>query len=227
MVIAMAVVQSLNVGAQRPTQHSDISVTGIDKQPVDRPVAVSAPAAKGIGGSGLAGDAICDRRHHGGPDQAVYAYAREDLDDWSAVLGRDLRSGIFGENLTTVGIDVNGARIGERWRVGGDVVLEVSVPRIPCRTFAGWLGEKGWIKTFTVRATPGAYLRVIEPGEIRAGDEIAVIHRPDHDVTVQVTFQALTTTPELLPRLLTADALPADVKEIARRRTTVALDGAS
>jgi MOSC domain-containing protein YiiM len=160
-------------------------------------------------------------RHHGGPDQAVYAYAREDLDAWSVELGRELRSGMFGENLTTTGIDVTNARIGERWRVGAQVVLEVSTPRIPCRTFAGWLGEHGWIKTFTRRAAPGAYLRVIEPGPIEAGDPIEVIHRPDHDVTIATTFRGLTTEPELLGGLTATDAHPVHIRERieARLRT--------
>jgi MOSC domain-containing protein YiiM len=216
----MPVLASLNLGRARATAHSDISVTGIDKRPVDHGVRVTAPGPKGVDGSGLAGDEVVDLRHHGGPDQAVYAYAREDLDHWAAELGRELDAGVFGENMTTVGLDVNGARIGERWLVGDEVVLEVSVPRIPCRTFAGWMGEARWIKRFTIAARPGTYLRVITPGTIRAGDEITVIERPDHDVTVEMTFRALTTEPDLLPRLLAADAMPDDVKDVALRRTT-------
>ena len=174
------------------------------------------PESKGVNGGGLVGDAICDVKHHGGPDQALYAYAREDLDEWAGELGRDLRSGIFGENLTTSGVDVTGALIGERWRIGEQVV--VSVPRIPCRTFAGFLDERGWVKRFTERATPGAYLRVVEPGFVQAGDPVAVMHSPAHDVTIGVVFRALTTEPELLPRLLAADALPEDVRRRVRAR---------
>jgi MOSC domain-containing protein YiiM len=220
----MALLQSLNVGTPRPTKHSDIRRTAIDKRPVEHAVDVSVPAAKGVGGSGIAGDAVCDKRHHGGPDQAIYAYAREDLDDWATDLGRDLPSGSFGENMTTEGMDVSGARIGERWRVGEQVVLEVSTPRIPCRTFAGFVGEPRWVRRFTERATPGTYLRVIEPGQIRSGDSISVIYRPDHDVTVELTFRAMTTAPELLPLLLAADALPAEAKAMAAKRAVFALD---
>ncbi|MBF6044953.1 MOSC domain-containing protein [Streptomyces sp. NRRL B-1677] len=188
--------------------------TAIDKRPVDGPVAVSAPGPKGTGGSGLAGDTIVSLRHHGGDDQAVYAFAREDLDRWERELGRPLPDGSFGENLTTSGIDVNGARIGERWRIGPDLVLEVSAPRIPCRTFATWLGEAGWIKRFTQEAAPGAYLRVIEPGEIRAGDEISVVHRPGHEVTVSFAFRANTVERALLPRVLAAgDALHPETRK--------------
>lgn len=207
---------TVNVGRPAPSGHTDaVGGTGIDKRPVDGPVAVTAPGPKGLGGSGLAGDAVVDLRHHGGDDQAVYAYSREDLDDWERELGRELANGSFGENLTTAGVEVTGALIGERWRVGPRLLLEVSCPRIPCRTFQGWLGEHGWLKRFTQAAVPGAYLRVIEPGEIRAGDAVELVHRPAHEVSIQLMFQALTLRRELLPRLLEAGgALP----EEARRR---------
>src|ERR1700729_2244706 len=210
---------SVNVGRLRPNPWKPVAMTGIDKRPVDGPVAVTAPGPKGTGAVGLDGDRVYDLRHHGGDDQAVYAYAREDLDDWERELGRSLPNGMFGENLTTAGVDVNGALIGERWRVGPDVILEVSCPRIPCGTFQGWLARAGWIKRFTMAVRPGAYLRVIESGEIRAGDANEIAARPDHDVSVAVCFSALTLSPELLPRLLAAEALPRDLQELARRRT--------
>ncbi|MFJ5776714.1 MOSC domain-containing protein [Streptomyces sp. NPDC093094] len=197
---------SLNLGRATAVPYTDQpdGVTGIDKRPVDGPVRVAAPGPKGVGGSGLAGDAVCHTRHHGGDDQAVYAVAREDLDAWERELGRELAGGMFGENLTTLGVDVSGALIGERWRIGPDVVLEVTCGRIPCRTFQGHLGEKRWVKRFTERGAPGAYLRVIEPGEIRAGDPVEIVHRPDHEVTVALAFRAETTRRDLLPRLLPA-----------------------
>jgi MOSC domain-containing protein YiiM len=209
---------SVNVAHPRPSPWAEIKLTGIDKRPVDGPVMVTPARARGTGIVGLAGDRVCDVRNHGGPDQAVYAYAREDLDLWEAELDRPLPNGVFGENLTTAGVDVNGALIGERWRVGPDVILEVSRPRIPCGTFQGWLGQAGWIKRFTQAARSGAYLRVIEPGEIRAGDPVHIVQRPEHDVTIAVCFRALTLEPDLLPRLLTADALPADLSQLARKR---------
>jgi MOSC domain-containing protein YiiM len=218
----MGILLSVNVGKPRTNPWKEVDLTGIDKQPVDGPVAVRAPGPKGTGEVGLAGDRVYDVKHHGGPDQAVYAYAREDLDEWAELLGRELPGGVFGENLTTGGVDVNGAEIGERWRIGTDLLLEVSVPRLPCGTFQGWMAERGWIKRFTEHAVSGAYLRVVEPGEIRAGDPVTVEHRPGHGVTVALTFRALTTEPELLPRLLDADALPADVRATARRRTGAA-----
>ncbi len=199
----------MNLAVPRANPAKSVGVTGIDKQPVAGPVRVRAPGPKRTGlGSGLVGDQIFDVAAHGGDDQAVYAYAREDLDAWAGRLGRELPNGAFGENLTTRGVDVTGALIGERWRIGERVVLEVAVPRIPCGTFAHWMADQGWIKRFTAAAVPGAYLRVIVPGEISAGGPIVVEDRPDHDVTIGMTFRALTLGPELLPRLLAADGLP-------------------
>ncbi|MFK4067442.1 MOSC domain-containing protein [Streptomyces sp. NPDC029674] len=215
---------SVNVGRRTAAEYTNAPSgrTGIDKRPVHGPVRVSAPGAKGVGGSGVAGDEISDLRHHGGNDQAVYAYAREDLDRWERTLGRVLPDGSFGENLTTSGVDVNGAKIGERWRIGADLLLEVTSGRIPCRTFQGHLDEKGWVKRFTEGDAPGAYLRVIEPGEIRAGDRIEIVHRPEHEVTVGLQFRAVTTEKALLPRLLAAgDALHPETAERARRYLAV------
>ncbi|MER6061668.1 MOSC domain-containing protein [Streptomyces sp. NPDC001792] len=211
---------SVNLGRPQPVPYTDQAegVTGIDKKPADGPVRVAAPGPKGVGGSGLAGDAVCELRHHGGDDQAVYAFAREDLDDWERELGRSLANGCFGENLTTDGLDVSGALIGERWRIGSGVVLEVTSGRIPCRTFQGHMGERGWVKRFTQKGATGAYLRVIEPGEIRAGDPIEIVHRPDHGVTAALQFRAVTTERELLPRLLAAgEALHAETLETVRK----------
>jgi MOSC domain-containing protein YiiM len=212
----MAHILSVNVARPRPNPWKGPETTGIDKRPVGGPVAVRAPGAKGTGAVGLAGDRVFDVAHHGGDDQAVYAYAREDLDGWAAELGRELPAGVFGENLTTSGLDVNAALIGERWRIGPDVLLEVSCPRIPCGTFRGWMDVKGWARRFTDRALPGAYLRVVEPGEITAGDTVEVEHRPEHDVTVALAFRALTRERELLPRLVVAEALPEEAKAHAR-----------
>ncbi|HEV3172574.1 MAG TPA: MOSC domain-containing protein [Actinocrinis sp.] len=206
----MAIVLSVNIGAARETAHSDVGVTGIDKRPVAGPVFVRPPEV----GSALEGDVICDHRFHGGADKAVYAYAREDLDLWSAALGRELTDGVFGENLTTRHLDVSHALIGETWRVGPSALLRITEPRVPCRTFAGWLGEQGWVKRFTGAASPGAYMAVLEAGPVRAGDRIEVVERPDHGVSVRVAFKAMTTESGLLSRLLEVDNL----REYALRR---------
>ncbi|WP_328915569.1 MULTISPECIES: MOSC domain-containing protein [unclassified Streptomyces] len=217
----MARVLSVNVSRPLAVPYTDSAggVTGIDKRPVAGAVSVAAPGPAGQAGSGVAGDAVCDLRFHGGDDQAVYAYAREDLDRWEKELGRDLTPGSFGENLTTTGIDVNSALVGERWRIGRTVVLEVTSGRIPCRTFAGWLDQKGWVKRFTQAAVPGPFFRVLVPGEIAAGDPIEVIARPAHEVTVGFLFRAMTTQPELLPRAMAAkDALNVSYAEAIRAR---------
>ncbi|MFF9482114.1 MOSC domain-containing protein [Streptomyces sp. NPDC014733] len=216
---------SVNVGRPRPnpwkSRREAGGWTGIDKRPVVGVVAVAAPVSEGTGEVGLAGDRVYDVGNHGGAEQAVYAYAREDLDGWQRELDRTLANGVFGENLTTAGVDVNGAVIGERWRVGAEVVLEVSCPRIPCGTFRGWMGLPGWNRRFTRAGLPGAYLRVITPGEIRAGDPVAVVDRPAHGVSVAYTFRAVTTEAELLPPLLEVAELPGFVRDFVRER----LDG--
>ncbi|GAA2576787.1 MULTISPECIES: MOSC domain-containing protein [Streptomyces] len=199
---------SVNLGRARAVPYTDQpeGVTGIDKRPADGPVRVGVPGAAGFGASGLAGDTVCDTRHHGGADQAVYAMAREDMDDWERELGRPLPNGAFGENLTTTGLDLSGALIGEHWRVGPRLLLEVTSGRIPCRTFQGHMGEPRWVKRFMEKGASGAYFRVLEPGEIRAGDAVRIVHRPAHEVTVALQFRAVTTQRELLPRLLAAGA---------------------
>ncbi|KUI28000.1 molybdenum cofactor biosysynthesis protein [Mycobacterium sp. IS-1742] len=215
----MSRVLSVNVARPRPNPARGGKVTGIDKVPTDDAVHVRAPGLLRTGlGSGIPGDVIGNLKLHGGDDQAVYAYAREDLDRWQTALGRPLTDGNFGENLTTSGVDVTGAVIGERWRVGGDgLLLEVTSPRTPCRTFAAFLGVRGWIRTFTEAAVPGAYLRVIEPGSVRAGDGIEVIERPDSEVTVGLVFRAMFGEPDLLALLQDVDALPDDIKKRAAR----------
>jgi|SoiMetStandDraft_5_1073268.scaffolds.fasta_scaffold26160_3 MOSC domain-containing protein YiiM len=222
----MAKVESVNLGRPRPNRHKRVGWTGIGKEPTGEPVQVRAPGPKTTGlGSGLVGDFIGDGKHHGGDDQAVYAFQREDLDEWERRLGRELPNGFFGENLTTLGLDVNDARIGERWQIGDDVVLQVTAPRIPCSTFRGWMGEKGWAKIFTAVGRPGAYLRVIAPGTIGAGDPIEVIDRPDHQVSITMMFKATTTERELLPQLLAADAyLDPETIEMARQGKVFLLD---
>lgn len=204
----------------RPGPDGTAPQTGIDKRPVDGAVAVRAPGSmRSAFGSGIVGDVIGNQRLHGGGDQAVYAYAREDLDAWEVQLGRDLTNGMFGENITTDGIDVTGAVIGERWHIGSDsLLLEVSRPRTPCKTFATRLGVDGWIERFTHGGTPGAYLRVVTPGSVRGGDAVEVVARPDHGVTIGFVYRALVLEPELLPAVLGADALAEKIKQRARRR---------
>ena len=155
--------------------------TGIDKRPISGAVRFE--------NEQLHGDVIGDKSAHGGYDQAVYAYAREDADWWEQEIALTIENGRFGENLTTQGVDVSAAVIGERWRVGS-VILEVSQPRIPCRTFAGFWKRPTLIKEFMAAGKPGTYLRIIQEGEITAGDEIEIIHLPSHGITIADVYAA-------------------------------------
>jgi MOSC domain-containing protein YiiM len=185
-------VLSVNVGHAVPVEWSqDQRSTAIDKRPVEGPVKVLLDRV-GTDEHGSPG--------HGRVDAAVYAYAREDAEFWEAELGRTLSPGIFGENLTTVGLPVSGAVSGERWRLGS-ALLRVTVPRIPCRTFAAWWQVPDLVKRFTAAGRPGAYLRVLETGEVRAGDSVEVLDRPDHGVTVAELLAARAGDRSLLPRL--------------------------
>jgi MOSC domain-containing protein YiiM len=169
--------------------------TGIDKRPVDGRVAVRP--------LGLDGDVQVNRRHHGGEGQAVYAYSQEDADFWIAELGRELPPGRFGENLRTSGVDLTGALLGERWRIG-TALFEVTSPRTPCANFARFWDEPQLVKRFTARGATGAYLRVLETGEIGAGDEVEVVARPDHGISTGTAFRILSTEQRRLPELLPA-----------------------
>jgi MOSC domain-containing protein YiiM len=205
-------VRSVNVGALEPNA-AKAGPTGFAKRPAAGAVAVRAPGpAKGE--SGLAGDAIGDKKNHGGNDQAVYVFAREDLDRWERELGRVLADGSFGENLTTAGADPSQALIGEQWRVGHDLVLQVTSPRLPCKTFAARMGVRGWAKRFAEDGRPGAYLSVVHPGLVRAGDPVMIWRRPAHHVSVSLALQAFTTRPGLLADLLAAgDDLPDEMRD--------------
>jgi MOSC domain-containing protein YiiM len=186
--------------------------TAIDKRQVDGRVPLQR--------LGLAGDVQCDRKNHGGQDAAVYAYADEDAAWWATELGREITPGLFGENLRTSGIDVTGAEIGEHWQVGPvgvGVLLEITAPRSPCRTFQERMGEPRWVKRFAQKNAPGAYLRVLQAGSVAAGDEVRVMHRPGHGVVIgDVTNQA---APDTMRRLLeAADRLDLTLASSLRRK---------
>ena len=196
----MALLRSVNVGTPQEASWAGIGRTSIAKTAVSGPVEVHS--------LGVAGDQISDTKHHGGVDQAVYAFAREDLDWWTGQLGQPIADGQFGENLTTSGIDVNEALIGERWRIGS-VLLEITDVRVPCNDFKNWMGlsgydNKAWVKRFTAVGRPGPYLKVLEEGTLEVGDELVVEHRPSHDVTVSAYFLANTINKAALPELKAA-----------------------
>jgi MOSC domain-containing protein YiiM len=181
------------------------SQSAIDK----RPSAASVWAGK----LGLDGDQQADEVNHGGYDQAVYAYAREDLDWWTERLGRELRNGLFGENITTAGLDISGAAIGETWRMG-DAVVQVTSARIPCVTFSSWMGEDHWVKRFARAGRPGAYLRVLSEGEVGPGADIEVLDRPAVLVTVSESMRAFYGDAALMRKLLEVDGRGARWDEI-------------
>jgi len=187
---------SVNVGRPAPLSTGRRVVeSAIVKTPVDGPVAVR--------GVNLAGDDQADRSVHGGPDQAVYAYASEDEAFWSDVIGRDLPPGTFGENLTLTGVDVSGARIGERWRIGS-AVLRVAGPRVPCYKLEARIGVRGFQRQFLHAGRPGAYLAIAEEGELQAGDAVEIVHRPAHAVSVALVVEVM-----LLDRTRLAELAPA------------------
>ena len=184
-LIAACVVSTLRPDA------GTVGITAIDKRP--------ATGVVKVGRLGLYADVQADRKNHGGADKAVYAYAQEDADFWSAELGRDLPPGWFGENLRVSGLDVTNARVGERWRIGSTgspgsfVEIEVTMPRSPCATFARWVGgadQRGWVKRFGAEGRLGAYLRVIRTGPVCAGDEIELLSASADAPTILEMFRA-------------------------------------
>jgi MOSC domain-containing protein YiiM len=169
-------VHSVNVGGVRSVEHGgEMIATGIFKEPVAGRVPLR--------GVNLLGDDQADRSAHGGPFQAVYAYAREDYDWWRKELGRDLPPGQFGENLTTSGIDVSSALVGERWRVG-TAVIQVTTPRVPCYKLAMKMQDPKFIKRFAAALRPGSYFSVVEEGAMAQDDAIEIVSRPDHALTI-------------------------------------------
>jgi MOSC domain-containing protein YiiM len=192
-------IEAVCVSGPRPIRlpRAGDTQSAIDKRPLPGRVAVHP--------LGLDGDVQVNRKWHGGEGQALYAYAQEDADWWAAELDRDLPAGRFGENLRTSGIDLTGALLGERWRIGG-VLVEVTAPRTPCAKLQAHWGVPRLIKRFTERGASGAYLRVLEAGDLGAGDRIVVVDRPDHDVTIGMTFRAFTSERHLLADLAPARA---------------------
>ena len=207
----MARLLSVNVGRPQPVglRRGRTVESAIAKAPVDGRVRVA--------GVNLEGDDQADRRVHGGPDKAVYAYASEDTAWWSAQLGRELGPGAFGENLTVEGVDVSGAVIGERWRLG-TVELEVCQPRFPCFKLGLRFGDPQMLRRFTLAERPGAYLRIVREGEIGAGDEIVVDGRPDHGITIALVARAVMIDDDLLAHAASAPALPASLAGWMRER---------
>ncbi|HVW18892.1 MAG TPA: MOSC domain-containing protein [Solirubrobacteraceae bacterium] len=195
----MGVVVSVNVGQIESIGVQRAIYSAIMKRPV--------PGRVRVRGVNLDGDDQEDRENHGGPDQAVYAYSQESYAWWRARLdGWRLAAGTFGENLTTAGVEVDHAVIGTRWRVG-TALLEVTAPRIPCYKLATRMGEPRFLKWFVQARRPGAYLRIVEEGELGAGDDVELVSVPDHDVTIAMVFEAWLFDRSLLARIIEAPQL--------------------
>lgn len=209
----MAHLATVSIGTPQRTGWGRPARSAIAKHAAPGPVQVTE--------AGLDGDRVANTKFHGGRDQAVYAYAREDLDWWGAELGRAIPDGGFGENLTTVGLDLNATVIGTRWRIG-EALLEVCSIRTPCSTFQGWMGHQGyddtrWVRRFTAARRPGPYLRVLSAGVIAAGDHIVVESVPTHGVTVVDMFEAMNLDRSRLPELAVIDDLAAEPSRLLAR----------
>ena len=194
MKIAAGKVLSVNVGTAREFEYNGRPA----KSAIWKFPAAGRIAARGVN---LDGDDQADRAAHGGYDKAVYAYAVEDTRWWEREIGRSLSHGEFGENLTTERIDVNSALVGERWGIGS-AILEVSEPRIPCWRLGVRMNDKMFPRRFIEALRPGTYLRIIDEGELGAGDEIRVVERPDHDLTIRDVFRIYTRDHGEVERLL-------------------------
>ncbi|NNC66852.1 MAG: MOSC domain-containing protein [Gammaproteobacteria bacterium] len=207
MTIPNAKVLSVNVGTPREFEYKNRNAkSAIWKSPVTGRI-----AARGVN---LDGDDQADRVAHGGYNKAVYAYAIEDIAWWEQQVGQTIHYGVFGENVTTHGISVNEALVGERWEVG-TTILEVSEPRIPCWRLGVRMEDKTFPRQFTQALRPGSYLRIIVEGDIGANDEINVIAKPDHDLSVRDVFRIFTHNREEFARILEVEQMSADWKRWA------------
>jgi MOSC domain-containing protein YiiM len=205
----IGLVVSVNVGQPREVRwHGRTVTTAIWKQPVSGRI----PAAD----VNLDGDDQADRRVHGGPTKAIYAYAAEDYQWWADGLGSPLEPGTFGENLTVAGTDLNAAVVGERWQVG-TAILRVTEPRMPCFKLGMRMGDATFVDRFANAARPGTYLAIEHPGDVGAGDTITLLQRPDHGVTIGAVERAYHGHPELLPTLANLEGLSDSWRSWARR----------
>ncbi len=212
----MGKLASVNVG--RPLQ---IGVSRRGRPVISAIGKIPVPGRVAVRGINLEGDDQADRSVHGGPDKAVYVYASEDIAWWTNVLGLELGPGAFGENLTTAGVDISGAVIGERWQVGS-TELEVCQPRQPCYKLGVAFGDPGMVRRFAHAGRPGAYLRIKREGDLAAGDPVQVLTRPGHGIAIETVAQAILTDSTLLSFAADAPALPPALAAWMRERAAAA-----
>lgn len=211
----MGLVHTVNVGERKiiGERRGRPWWSGIDKRAVE--------GRRTVADDHVVGDAVVDLTVHGGTDKAVYAYATEDTLWWEAVLGRDLWPGAFGENLTLQGVDCTNSVIGDRLRIGS-MVLEISQPRVPCATLAKHLGDPTMVRRFAHARRPGIYFRIVEPGDVGAGDPVELVSRPEHGVTVELVNEAVLHDHSLAARALEAPELAEQLAAPLRQRLTQA-----
>jgi MOSC domain-containing protein YiiM len=203
---------SVNVGRPREVRwHGRSVTTAIWKDPVDD--------RQRVAGVNIDGDDQADRRVHGGPTKAIYAYATGDYTWWQDQLDQPLDPGTFGENLTVTGIDPTTAVIGERWRVG-TATLRVTEPRIPCFKLGIRMGDAAFVDRFAQAGRPGTYLAIEAEGDLGAGDTIHLLQRPRHGLTIGMVERAYNAQPDLIPRLLEVDDLSESWRDWASRAMT-------
>lgn len=190
-------VASVNIAEPVSIQFNGKSVTtGIYKTPITGIATVS--------DMGIEGDAVMDKTVHGGLDQAIYLYHREDYDWWSEELGRPLEVGTFGENITIAGATEIAWTIGDRVYIN-DTILEITAPRTPCFKLGVRMNDASFVQKFAKANRPGAYVRVIKAGKIAAGDSITVEKTTEDYAPVKEVFaqwHSKDKSPELLKRAL-------------------------
>jgi MOSC domain-containing protein YiiM len=172
---------SVNIGQERTQQRKNyVETTGIYKLPVKEPVEIKS--------LGIEQDAICDKKSHSGPDQAIYVYGGADYAWWSQELGREISPGTFGENLTISGLESAQFNIGDYIHIR-DVTLQVTAPRIPCGTFATRMDDPQWVKRFRHAGRPGLYCRVIKEGFVKAGDAVSIKRYTGETISILEMFR--------------------------------------
>ena len=172
---------SVNLGQERILQRREhVERTGIFKFPTDSPVKVTK--------LGLEGDVIVSKKHHGGPDQAIYVYGAADYVWWSQELGKEISPGTFGENLTISELESAQFNVGDMLHIG-DATLQVTAPRIPCKTFAARMEDPQWVKKFRHAERPGMYCRVIREGFVKTGDPVTIEKYSGETISVLQMFR--------------------------------------
>lgn len=207
------VLLSINVGMPQEMKSGDKTfASGIVKRPVKGAVTAFR--------NGLPGDGQADRVHHGGPDRVVCVYTYDHRPHWESRWNDSCDYGAFGENFSISGGRETDVRIGDIWRVG-TAVFQVTQPRMPCYKLAARHGRPELTEEVLQTGFTGFYLRVIEEGEVRAGDEIVLAERSPSGITIAEAVQIAAyrkRDQDAVRRLLAADGLSADWRNMMAAR---------